>query len=65
MQQRIINRVEGDDHYRNALSQSQPPHDNTPGKGVGCSQLIEWFIRLCVDYHHPTDRRLFSVPSLS
>jgi len=34
MQQRIINRVEGDDHYRNALSQSQPQPDNTPADAI-------------------------------
>mmetsp|Transcript_31189 Transcript_31189/g.34507 ORF Transcript_31189/g.34507 Transcript_31189/m.34507 type:complete len:579 (+) Transcript_31189:75-1811(+) len=30
MQQRIINRVEGDIHYRNALEQNAPDPDNTP-----------------------------------
>jgi len=34
MQQRIINRVEGDDHYKNTLSQSQPAPDNTPADAI-------------------------------
>eukprot|EP00559_Dactyliosolen_fragilissimus_P003640 CAMPEP_0184865638 /NCGR_PEP_ID=MMETSP0580-20130426/18709_1 /TAXON_ID=1118495 /ORGANISM="Dactyliosolen fragilissimus" /LENGTH=540 /DNA_ID=CAMNT_0027364921 /DNA_START=384 /DNA_END=2006 /DNA_ORIENTATION=- len=34
MQQRIINRVEGDNHYRNVLSQSVPAPDNTPADAI-------------------------------
>jgi len=34
MQQRIINRVEGDKHYRNMLSQNQPSPDNTPTDAI-------------------------------
>jgi len=34
MQQRIINRVEADDHYRNALSQNQPAAGNTPADAI-------------------------------
>lgn len=34
MQQRIINRVEGDEHYRNVLSQNQPAPDNTPADAI-------------------------------
>jgi len=34
MQQRIINRVEGDDHYRNALSNSRPAPDSTPSDAI-------------------------------
>lgn len=34
MQQRIINRVESDKHYRNMLSQNQPSPDNTPTDAI-------------------------------
>jgi pyruvate kinase len=34
MQQRIINRVEGDPHYRNVLSNTQPAPDNTPADAI-------------------------------
>jgi len=34
MQQRIINRVEGDKHYRNMLSGNQPSPDNTPTDAI-------------------------------
>mmetsp|Transcript_1345 Transcript_1345/g.2068 ORF Transcript_1345/g.2068 Transcript_1345/m.2068 type:complete len:271 (+) Transcript_1345:1-813(+) len=34
MQQRIINRVESDQHYRNALSQNQPTSANTPTDAI-------------------------------
>lgn len=34
MQQRIINRVEGDQHYRNQLAQNMPSHDNTPTDAI-------------------------------
>lgn len=34
MQQRIINRVESDAHYKNVLSQNQPAPDNTPTDAI-------------------------------
>jgi pyruvate kinase len=34
MQQRIINRVESDSHYRSYLNQNAPPPDNTPTDAV-------------------------------
>jgi len=34
MQQRIINRVEGDDHYKAVLSSNRPPPDNTPTDAI-------------------------------
>jgi len=34
MQQRIINRVEGDDHYRSVLSSNKPAPDNTPTDAI-------------------------------
>jgi pyruvate kinase len=34
MQQRIINRVECDKHYRNALASNQPDPDNTPTDAI-------------------------------
>lgn len=34
MQQRIINRVESDDHYKNMLSQNQPDPDKTPTDAI-------------------------------
>lgn len=34
MQQRIINRVEGDKHYRKALAASQPSPDRTPTDAI-------------------------------
>jgi len=34
MQQRIINRVESDDHYRNALGSNQPVVENTPTDAI-------------------------------
>lgn len=34
MQQRIINRVESDDHYRNVLAQTQPTPDSTPTDAI-------------------------------
>jgi len=34
MQQRIINRVEGDKHYKNMLAQNEPSPDNTPTDAI-------------------------------
>jgi len=34
MQQRIINRVEGDDHYKNTIFQNEPDHDKTPADAI-------------------------------
>ena len=34
MQQRIINRVEGDSHYKNVLASNAPVPDNTPADAI-------------------------------
>lgn len=65
MQQRIINRVEGDPHYRSYLNSNAPPIDNTATDAIIGGMFLLFFyavlISLSSSFTNITLKNLFSL----